>query len=63
MDEVLLIQDTTELNLEAHRGRIGDQDDLGEVGNGTDLGFFCHPTIVVNPRDGALMAAIQILLD
>jgi hypothetical protein len=62
MDEALLIQDTTELNLEAHRERIEDQDGLGEVGNGTDLGFFCHPTIVVNPRDGALMGAVDIRL-
>jgi hypothetical protein len=33
MDEALLIQDTTELNLEAHRERIRDDAGLGEVGN------------------------------
>jgi hypothetical protein len=62
LDEVLLIQDTTELNLEAHRQRITDTRGLGETGNGTDLGFFCHPTIVVNPRDGALMGVADLFL-
>jgi hypothetical protein len=49
-------------NLEAHRERIRDKAGLGEVGNGTDLGFFCHPTIVVNPLDGGLMGAVDIRL-
>jgi hypothetical protein len=62
MEEALLIQDTTELNLEAHRERIRDREGLGEVGNGRDLDFFCHPTIVVSPRDGALMGAADIRL-
>ena len=62
LEEVLLIQDTTELNLETHRKRITDREGLGEVGNGTDLGFFCHPTIEVNPRDGGLMGAADIYL-
>jgi hypothetical protein len=62
MEEALLIQDTTELNLEAHRGRIRDKGGLGAVGNGQDLGFFCHPTIVVNPRDGALMGTADMRL-
>jgi hypothetical protein len=60
--EALLLQDTTELNLEARRERIRDNTGLGEVGNGRDLGFFCHPTIVVNPRDSALMGAADIRL-
>ena len=42
--EVLAIQDTTELNFEAHRGRHRG---LGTVGNGTDAGFFLHPMLVV----------------
>ena len=59
---MLPIQDTTELNLESHRKRITDREGLGEAGNGTDLGFFCHPAIVVNPRDGGLMGAADIYL-
>jgi hypothetical protein len=62
LEEVLLVQDTTELNLESHRRRITDRQGLGEVGNGRDLGFFCHPTIAVNPRDGALMGVADIYL-
>jgi hypothetical protein len=62
LEEVLLIQDTTELNLEPHRHRITGLEGLGTVGNGSDLGFFCHPTIVVNPRDGALMGVADIYI-
>jgi hypothetical protein len=60
LEEVLLIEDTTELNLEAHRHRITDETGLGVVGNGSDLGFFCHPTIVVNPEDGALLGVADL---
>jgi hypothetical protein len=62
LEEVLLIEDTTELNLESHRQRITDNTGLGEAGNGSDLGFFCHPTIVVNPEDGALMGVADLYL-
>ncbi|MDR3301987.1 MAG: hypothetical protein LBT01_05570 [Spirochaetaceae bacterium] len=58
--EVVLIEDTTELNLERHRERITDKEGLGEVGNGTDLVFFCHPTRVVNPADWSLIGAADI---
>jgi hypothetical protein len=40
LEEVVLIEDTTELNLERHRERITDKEGLGQVGNGTDWGFF-----------------------
>lgn len=59
---VLLIEDTTELNLERHRGRITDAKELGKVGNNSDLGFFCHPTIAVDAEDGALLGALDIHL-
>jgi hypothetical protein len=39
---LLLVEDTTELNLEPHRGRIKDKQGLGLTGNNKDLGFFCH---------------------
>ena len=59
---ILLLEDTTELNLERHRGRIKDTRGLGVVGNNTDLGFFCHPTIAVNGVDGSLLGALDIHL-
>jgi hypothetical protein len=49
---VLAIQDTTELNFEAHRGRVRG---LGAVGNGSDRGLFAHPTIAVDAGSGALL--------
>jgi hypothetical protein len=48
------------MNLERHRERIKDKRGLGVVGNGTDLGFFCHPTLAVAPKDHAIMGALDI---
>jgi hypothetical protein len=45
---VLCIQDTSEINLESHRGRIKEDSGLGLVGNNRDLGFFIHPTLVID---------------
>jgi hypothetical protein len=55
---VLAIQDTTEINVEAHRGRLRTGEDeapdphLGPVGNGHDAGFFLHPTLALDARSG-----------
>lgn len=48
---VLAISDTSEINLQAHVGRLKD-DGLGVVGNDSDIGFFIHPTLVVDSADG-----------
>jgi len=42
---VLAIQDTSEINYEAQRGR---KRRLGTVGNGTDAGLFLHPVLGVD---------------
>lgn len=42
---VLAIQDTSELNYQAQRGR---KRRLGRVGNGTDIGLFVHPVLAVD---------------
>jgi hypothetical protein len=42
---VLAIQDTSEINYEAQRGR---KRRLGKVGNGTDVGLFVHPVLGVD---------------
>jgi hypothetical protein len=55
MEEILLLEDTTEMNLERHRERIKDKGGLWVTGNGTDLGFFCHPTLAVAPKDHAII--------
>lgn len=48
---VLAISDTSEINLQAHIGRI-DRDGLGVLGNDRDLGFFIHPTLVLDGSCG-----------
>lgn len=48
---VLAISDSSEINLQAHRGRLKPEG-LGVVGNDQDLGFFIHPTLVLNGASG-----------
>jgi Transposase DDE domain len=48
---VLAISDSSEINLQAHAGRLKAQG-LGVVGNNRDLGFFIHPTLVLNAESG-----------
>ena len=57
---VLGIQDTTEINYQAHCKRI--QKGLGPVGNGRDLGFFMHPMLVLDAEEGTCLglSAIKI---
>jgi hypothetical protein len=49
---VLALQDTTELNFEAHAGRVSG---LGKVGNGIDAGLFLHPLLVLEAHSGACL--------
>jgi hypothetical protein len=59
---LLLIEDTTELNMEKHRNRIMSKDKLGLTGNNVDLGFFCHPTVAIDPSDASLIGIIDLHL-
>lgn len=45
---LLVIQDTTEINLQSHSGRLKPCNGLGPVGNNTDVGFFLHPSLVLD---------------
>jgi hypothetical protein len=49
---VLAIQDTSEINYQAHAGRVKG---LGPVGNGSDLGFFIHPALAVDAEHGGII--------
>ncbi|MES2946489.1 MAG: transposase, partial [Pseudomonadota bacterium] len=49
---VLAIQDTTELNYQAHADRVRG---LGRVGNGVDAGFFLHPLLALDAADGSCL--------
>ena len=52
---VLCIQDTTEFNLSAQRGRIKPQSGLGKTANDNVLGFMLHSSLVVDAcRQSAL---------
>ena len=54
---VLAIQDTTELNHQAHAGRVSG---LGTVGNGSDLGMFLHPLLAVDAADGTCLGLAHL---
>lgn len=48
---ILAISDTSEINLPAHVGRL-KAEGIGVVGNNTDVGFYIHPTLVLNAENG-----------
>ena len=56
---VLAIQDTSEINYQAQCGR---KRGLGKVGNGTDVGLFVHPVLVMDAQaqDCLGLADIQV---
>jgi len=58
---VLSISDSSEINLQAHVGRL-QREGLGVVGNNRDVGFFIHPTLVLNAQTGFPLglSAIQL---
>lgn len=53
---VLAIQDTSEINYEAQRGRKGG---LGTVGNGSDAGLFVHPVLAVDGQSGDCLGLLD----
>lgn len=48
---VLAISDSSEINLQAQSQHLQGED-IGVVGNNQDLGFFIHPTLVVDAVSG-----------
>lgn len=50
-DHVLCIQDTTEINFSSNSGRIAyDDADIGPVTKNSNLGFYCHPMLVIDAQ-------------
>jgi hypothetical protein len=45
---VLSIQDTTEINLRRHSKRVNKEKGLGDVTDSNGIGFFIHPSLVVD---------------
>ncbi len=54
---VLAIQDTSEINYEAKRGR---KRGLGKVGNGSDAGLFVHPVLAVDAKTGHCLGLADV---
>lgn len=54
---VLAIQDTSEINYEAKRGR---KRGLGKVGNGSDVGLFVHPVLTVDAETGHCLGLADV---
>jgi Transposase DDE domain len=52
---VLCIQDTTEMNLESHRGRLKIDSGVGRTTKEGILGFFLHPCFVVDADKGTAL--------
>lgn len=53
---VLAIQDTSEINYQAQKGR---KRRLGKVGNGTDVGLFVHPVLGVDADSGECLGLVD----
>ncbi len=61
--DVLCIQDTSEINYAAHSGRLKAADcQLGPVGNNRDVGFFLHPSLVVDAESGFALGFADVHL-
>ncbi|WP_291064441.1 hypothetical protein [Hydrogenophaga sp.] len=56
---VLAIQDSSEINFQRHANRVSG---LGTLGNGSDLGFFIHPLLVVDADESACLGLAHLHL-
>lgn len=48
---ILAISDTSEINLQSHVGRLKTEG-IGVVSNNTDIGFYIHPTLILDAANG-----------
>ncbi len=58
---ILAISDSSEINLQSHLGRLKSEG-LGVVGNNTDVGFYIHPTLMVDSESGFSLGLSTIQL-
>lgn len=56
----LLIQDTTQPNFEKNRSNISNTDGLGVIADNKSLGFFLHPSLLVDATDKRSLGFIDI---
>src|SRR2546423_696005 len=59
---VLVIQDSSEINLEDHRNRLQRGTGIGLTGNNKDLGFFLHSSLVLDGDQEIILGFSDIQL-
>lgn len=60
--DILVIQDTTEINLDNHRNRLQRGTGIGLTGNNNDLGFFLHSSLVLDAGQETVLGFSDIQL-
>ena len=60
--DVLVLQDTSEINVDNHRNRLKAGNGIGLTGNNKDLGFFLHGSLVLDASSETLLGYSNIQL-
>lgn len=60
--QLLCFHDTSEINVHAHESRLQPDSGFGLVGNNKDLGFFIHPSLVMDAESFDLLGLSSIQL-
>lgn len=60
--DILVLQDTTEINMNDHHNRLQPQSGIGVTGNNEDLGFFLHAGLVLDANNGTALGFSDIQL-
>lgn len=60
--DLLVLQDTTEVNMDDHHNRLQPQSGIGVTGNNADLGFFLHAALVLDANSGTALGFSDIQL-
>lgn len=58
--DILVLQDTSEINLDNHRNRLKPGSGIGLTGNNKDLGFFLHGSLVLDAQTETLLGYSNI---
>jgi Transposase DNA-binding len=60
--DVLVIEDSSEINVENHHNRLQPDTGLGPTGNNKDIGFFIHTSLVLDASDQTALGFSDIQL-
>src|SRR5665213_55717 len=60
--DILVLQDTSEINLDNHRNRLKRGSGIGLTGNDKDLGFFLHGSLVLDAGTEVILGYSNIQL-